>query len=113
MISKSKNKLKTTWKIIKKETGNNDNKKGVLSLKVNNTITNNQLTIADTFNKYLSVADTIIDDNINKDKNEPANNINLVNYLIHNFKYPFTKIKWHYTSTNEIRKIIKSLKARN
>jgi hypothetical protein len=33
--------------------------------------------------------------------------------LIHNFKYPFTKIKWHYTLTNEIRKIIKSLKAKN
>jgi hypothetical protein len=85
----------------------------VQSLKVNNTITNNQLTIADTFNKYfLSVADTIID-NINKDKNEPANNTNPLNYLIHNFKYPFTKIKWHYTSTNQIRKLIKSIKAKN
>jgi hypothetical protein len=97
MISESKNKLKTTWKIIKKETGNKDHKKGIPSLKVNNIITNNQLIIADTFDKYfLSVADTITD-NINKDKNGPANNTNLLNYLIHNFKYPFTKIKWHYT----------------
>jgi hypothetical protein len=39
MISKSKNKLETTWKIIKKETGNKDHKKGVQSLKVNNIVT--------------------------------------------------------------------------
>jgi hypothetical protein len=69
-ISKSKNKLKTIWKIIKNETCNKDHKQTVQSLKVNNIITNNQETIANTFHKYfLSVADTILD-NIKGDENE-------------------------------------------
>jgi len=40
LIFKSKNKTKTTWKIIKKETGNNCQIR-IKYLKINNTISNN------------------------------------------------------------------------
>jgi hypothetical protein len=36
LITKSKNKTKTTQKIIKKETGNNNCHNGIKSLKINN-----------------------------------------------------------------------------
>ena len=48
LIFKSKNKTKTTWKIIKKEIGNNC-QNGIKSLKINNTILNNPQEIANTF----------------------------------------------------------------
>jgi len=60
LIFKSKNKTKITWKIIKKEIGNNC-QSGIKSLKINNTISNNPQEIANTFNDYFStVADTVI-----------------------------------------------------
>ena len=41
LISKSKNKTKTTWKTIKKEIGNNNCQNDIRPLKINNTTTNN------------------------------------------------------------------------
>jgi hypothetical protein len=58
---------------------------------------------------FLSVADTIMD-STKTDKNDAIPITNPLNYLVHNFKYTFTKIKWRYTSTNEINRIIKSFK---
>ena len=60
LTSKSKNKRKTTWKIIKKEIGNNNCQNDTKSLKINNTITNNSREITNTFNDFLNVADTVI-----------------------------------------------------
>ena len=61
LTSKSKNKRKTTWKIIKKEIGNNNCQNDIKSLRINNTITNNPQEITNTFNYYfLNVADTVI-----------------------------------------------------
>jgi hypothetical protein len=45
LIFKSKNKTKTAWIIIKKVIGNNC-QNGIKSLKINNTILNNPLKIA-------------------------------------------------------------------
>jgi hypothetical protein len=60
LIFKSKNKTKTTWKIIEKEIGNNCHN-DIKSLKINNTISNNPQEIANIFNDYFSaVADTVI-----------------------------------------------------
>jgi len=57
LIAKSKYKTKTAWKIMKKETGNNNCHNGIKSLKFNNTISNNLQEIANTFNDYfLTVA---------------------------------------------------------
>ena len=61
LISKSKNKTKTTWKTIKKEVGNNNCHNDIKFLKINNSIMNNPQEIADTLNDYfLTVADTVI-----------------------------------------------------
>ena len=93
LLSKSKNKTKTTWKIIKKkkkkEIGNNNCQNYIKSLKINNTITNNPQETANTFNDYfLTVADTAIG-NIKKYNNDLGDNVNLSNYLINNFSSTF------------------------
>jgi len=43
---------------------------------------------------------------------ESNNNNNPLNYVLQNFKNPFPNIKFNYTSTYEIAKIIKSLKTK-
>ena len=112
-ILKSKNKIKTTWSIVKKETGNKNHKNEVQLLKINNTIIKDKVHITNTFNEYFStVAQTIIE-NIKKDNNDPTININPLNYLHNSFISSFENIKWHYTSTAEIKKIIKSLKTKS
>jgi hypothetical protein len=60
LISTSKNKTKTTWKMIKKkEIGNNNYQYDIKSLRINNTITNNPQEIVNNLNDYfLNVADT-------------------------------------------------------
>jgi len=52
MILNSKNKMETTWKIIKTETDKTNHKLGVQSLKINNIIVDNHVINANTFNKY-------------------------------------------------------------
>jgi hypothetical protein len=52
IISKSKNIIKTTWEIIKKETGNKNHHNTIKSLWVNNTMVNNSQEIACAFNDY-------------------------------------------------------------
>jgi len=61
-------------------------------------------------NKYfISVADSIIN-KVKSSNNDNENNTNPMNYLFHNFKYPFPNIQWLYTSTGEVQNINKSLK---
>jgi len=112
LIFKSKNKTKTTWKIIKKEIGNNC-QNGIKSLKINNTILNNPQEIANTFYDNLStVADTVIR-NITKGNGDSKDNVDPSSYLITNFNNTFSRINWKYATTYEINKIIKSLKTKN
>jgi hypothetical protein len=90
LIFKSNNKT-TTWKIIKKETGNNCNNyhKDIKSLKINNTTLNNPQEIANTFNNYFStVADTVIG-NIKKGDNDSRDNVDPSNYAITNYSNTF------------------------
>jgi hypothetical protein len=109
LIFKFKNKTKTTWKIIKKEIGNNC-QNGIKSLKLNNIILNNPQEIASTFNDNLStVANTVIR-NITKGNGDSKDDVDLSSYLISNFNNTFSRIKWKYATTYEINKIIKSLK---
>jgi len=97
--------MKTTWNIIKSETGKKGSKGGAHLLNMNGNLTKNQQMIADPFNNYfLTIADTIIDNN-RKDKiGQSNNNNNPVSYMLQIFKHPFPNIKFNYTSTNEIEK---------
>jgi len=60
----SKNKIKTTWNIIKSESGRKVSKESVHLLNMNGNLTKNQQMIANPLNNYfLTTADTIIDNN--------------------------------------------------
>jgi hypothetical protein len=45
IITKSKNKIKTTWNIIHKATGNSTNENNIKSLRINNHTVYNQISI--------------------------------------------------------------------
>jgi len=69
VITKSKNKMKTTWNIIYKETNNVTNENNTKSLRINNHIVYNQITIAKEFKNYfLNIAGSISNKRINKKK---------------------------------------------
>ena len=52
VITKSKNKMKTTWNIVHKEKGNLTNENNIKSLRINNHIVHNQISIANELNDY-------------------------------------------------------------
>jgi hypothetical protein len=63
IILGSKNKMKSTWKIINEEKGKTKNDTDIKSLVINNNVIMNQNKIANIFNNYfLSVADTVTSD---------------------------------------------------
>jgi len=112
MILNSKNKMETTWKIIKRETGKTNHKLGVHSLKINNTVMDNHVMIAITFNRFfISVAHAIIS-HVKSGNNIHGNNTNPIKYLFNSFKHPFPNIQWFYTSIGEVGTIMKSLKTK-
>jgi hypothetical protein len=51
-ICKSNNKVKTTWDIIKTETGKNRTKRGTLLINIDNKLIANEQSIANFFNTY-------------------------------------------------------------
>ena len=55
MITKSKNKMKTTWNIIHKEISNPTNENNIKSLRINNRIIYNQINIANELNNYFLI----------------------------------------------------------
>ena len=52
VITKSRNKMKTTWNITHKEISNLTNENNIKSLRINNHIVHNQITIAKELNNY-------------------------------------------------------------
>jgi hypothetical protein len=95
-ILKSHNKIKTTWSIIKRETGYKTLKGESQSLKINNTVMKDKEHIANVFNEYfISVAQTIIND-LNKDSNKTLTDVILLHYLDNQYTSTFESIKWHY-----------------
>jgi hypothetical protein len=110
-ILRSKNKIKSTWKIINSESGMTHQDTSIPLLELDEKLITNQHKIANLFNNYfLSVADSI---NVNKNKDVHLTVFNPINYLFKYYKRPFAKINWQYASTNETDKIIKSLKSKN
>ena len=109
VISKSKNKMKITWNIISKEISKLTNKNSIKSLRINDHVVYNQITIANELNNYfLNIAGSISNKRINE-KEEASPLQNLFKY----FNQPFKDISWPYTSAKEINKIIHSLKDTN
>jgi len=109
VISKSKNKTKTTWNIIHKETSKLTNENNIKSLRISDHVVYNQITIANELNNYfLNIAGIISNKRINeKEYASPLQN------LFKCFNQQFKDISWPYTSAKEINKIIDSLKDKN
>jgi len=106
VISKSKNKMKTTWNIIRKETIKLTNESNIKSLRINDYVVYNQITIANKLNNYfLNTAGSISNKRINeKEEASPLKN------LFKCFNQSFKDISWPYASAKEINKIIYSLR---
>jgi Notch-like protein len=117
IISKSKNRTKTTWEIIKKETGKCKRHNSIEALMNKNTMVNNPQEIAQNFNDYFSTVASNIIDNIKKDDTNgrmgDASHPSHLNYLNNNLNTTFANITWKHTSTYEISKIIESLNTSN
>ena len=109
VIHTSKNITKITWKVINTETGKSKQSTEIQSLMIDNNEIRNQKEIAITMNNYfLSVADSII-----TDISKRVDTAGSIKYLSDNFKKPFTTMNWHYATTYETEKVIKSLKSKN
>jgi hypothetical protein len=111
IILSANNKMKATWKIINREKGMKQLDITPLSLKINDTKIKDKNIMANTFNNYFAtIADHV---QAGKKQNSSSNINDPINYLHKYYSKPFCTIRWHYASTHEITKIIKTLKSKN
>jgi len=105
-IENSKNKIKTTWDITRLLTGIKTKNEDIHQLNINGNVNYNFQTIPDLFNNYfISI--------MGKNHSAVNKNNNFADYLRLTSNKPFPNIKYQYTSTKEIEKIISSLKSKN
>ena len=101
--------MKTTWNIIRKETSKLNNESNINSIRINDQVVYNQITIANKLNSYFS---NITGNTSNKRINEKEG-ANPIQNLFKYFNQPFRDISWPYTSAKEMNKIIDLLKDKN
>jgi hypothetical protein len=112
-ISTFKNKIKTTWNIVKSETGRKTDLEEIPTISYNGIRIDDQRTMSSNFNDYFSsraekIMCTNITDRITHlDKGDKITNVPQISSLA----YP--RIKYKNISTQEVGKIIKSLKTKN
>lgn len=107
-MSNAKNKMKSTWSIIKTVTRSKVNVNNISLIHVNDNLTNsNQMKVTALDKYFLTVTENITVENLN-DKNSVLNNT-----CIYAFKQLFQNIRLKYITTNEIEEIAKSLKIKN
>ena len=109
IIRRSKNKMKTTWKIINSERGVSHQDTYSTMLQLDGSVIDNQHKIANIFNHFLSVADASLG-NMNNGVNSTMDNP--ISYLFKFYNKCFAKINWQYVPTYEIKNI-KALKPKN
>ena len=86
VISKSENKMKTTWNIICKERSKLTNENNIKSLRINDHVVYKQITIANKLNNhFLNIAGSISNKRINE-KEEASPLQNYLNNLISHSK---------------------------
>ena len=91
IILRSKNKVKSTWKIINSERGITHQDTSIPLLELDDKLIKNKHKIANLFKNYfLLVADSI---NVNKNKDINLTMINPINYLLKYYKKPLANIK--------------------
>ena len=109
LISKSNNKEKPSWNIIKTITNNNNNINNGLPLNINGTLTTDPLLTANAFNTYfILIAENLLTKNVFRC--DATNSNGPMTHLQWNF-HPFSSLmRLNNTTTHEINKIIHSLK---
>ena len=109
--------MRTSWKLIHKESSNDRQNQGIHMLNINGRSTTNHQIIANAFNEHLKTMPTMITRNIrasNCSTKTSVNNQNNISFSLKNvFQTYFPRIKYHCTSTTEIENIIKSLNSSN
>jgi hypothetical protein len=91
-ITESNNNIKTTWEIVKVESGKKTNNEDVQVLNIDGKATNDQQATASAFNEYfLSLVEKIYLNN---------NNTNSVTYSGSISQWNFIALKIHYTTVN-------------
>ena len=101
--------MKTTWNIIHKDTSKLNNEGNINSIRIKDQVVYNQITIANELNSYFSnIAGSISGTRINKKKGTSS-----IQNLLKYFNQLIKDIRWPYTSTREINKIIDLVKDKN
>jgi hypothetical protein len=106
-VTKSQNKIKTTWNIIRKETNKVTAEDTMQSLRINDHVFRNQSSMANKLNEYfLDITGSFTTKHpVDKDVE-----VTPLQYLFKHFIQPFDDMKWSYTSSKEIEDIIGALK---
>ena len=112
ILTRSNNKTKTTWHIVKNNSNMNPSTHNITSIGVDGNASFDGQIIAETFNKYfVAVAQNI---NVkNHNVNALSNQENPISYLSRAFTQPFPTMNFKCVSTTEVENITKSLKTKN
>jgi hypothetical protein len=111
-IKYSRNKVRTTWRIINNELLKKHNRENIHALIIEGKETSNLNDIANTFNKYFTeVADSIHKHIKENDPKDNSNHMSYMTYLTNAFESPVPSIKITKTTSREIERIILSLKS--
>jgi hypothetical protein len=101
--------MKTTWNIINEHTNNKPKVHDIPFLKLNEAELHNSQTIAEAFNTYFSS----VAQHINTSKLYPDDKPNPLIYLRNASRQPIPQINLKFVSSNEIVKVVISLKLKN
>jgi hypothetical protein len=107
-ISKSDNKVRTVWKIVKDETGKHLTVEENPSIKVNNSVINSPKLTANSVNTYFL---TIVEKPNNGTKSPTEEEA--IQYMTKTISRTFQDINLLLTMANEVKNIINSLKSEN
>jgi hypothetical protein len=112
ILTRSNNKTKTAWIIVKNTSNMNASTHNVTSINVNGNASFNAQIIAEIFNKYfVSVVQNINVNNHNV--NALSNHENPISYLSRAFTQQFPTINFKCVSSTEIENLTKSIKMKN
>jgi len=108
--------MRTSLKLINKESCNDQNNRGVHSLNINGTSMTNHPTIVSALNKHFTTMPSMITRNIMARNFSTKSTLNQNNssFSLNNvYQTSFPSIKFPYTSAKEIENMIKSLHSSN
>jgi hypothetical protein len=107
LISNSKNKIKTSWNIIRSITHTNHDKNNIPIINIEGKLCNNAQIMANSINNYFSNLIPRMQCTI------PTNAQDALNYLFKIFKHPFPNINMTQVTYKEIKDMVGSLKRKS